>query len=176
MRDGFVKVSARTPKVRVADVSYNVDQCIEEISDACSLGAKIVVLPELCITGYTCEDLFWQDALLDAAQKGLYEIAEKTEKLDALIFVGVPWRVNGKLYNCAAAINAGEVLALIPKTHVPNYNEFYELRHFTPATPTAAEAPKGPTFGAPTQGSMPKGEESAVTAFTNAWGFGPKKG
>ena len=135
MRDGFVKVSARTPKVRVADVSYNVGQCIEEISDACSLGAKIVVLPELCITGYTCEDLFWQDALLDAAQKGLYEIAEKTEKLDALIFVGVPWRVNGKLYNCAAAINAGEVLALIPKTHVPNYNEFYELRHFTPATP-----------------------------------------
>ena len=136
MRDGFVKVAARTPEVRVADVDFNVDRCVDVTREAVERdGAKLVVLPELCITGYTCEDLFWQDALLDAAQQGLFDYAERTEKLDALIFVGVPWRVNGQPYNCAAAINAGEVLALIPKTHVPNYNEFYELRHFTPATP-----------------------------------------
>ncbi|MDO5709597.1 MAG: NAD(+) synthase [Coriobacteriales bacterium] len=133
MQDGFVKVSARTPEVRVADVVYNVEQCIRQVRDACDDGAKIVVLPELCITGYTCEDLFWQDALLDAAQRGLYAFAEQTSSLDALVFIGVPWRVNGKLYNCAAALCGGEILALIPKTHVPNYNEFYERRHFEPA-------------------------------------------
>jgi NAD+ synthase (glutamine-hydrolysing) len=135
MRDGFVKVAAKTPKIRVADVSYNVTQIVSECEDACSDGAKVIVLPELCITGYTCEDLFWQDALLDAAQRGLFSIADQTAELDALIFVGVPWRLNGKLYNCAAALCAGEILALIPKIHVPNYNEFYELRHFTPAMP-----------------------------------------
>ena len=133
MQDGFVKVSARTPEVRVADVNFNVEQCVRQVEDACADGAKVVVLPELCITGYTCEDLFWQDALLDAAQRGLYAFAEQTSALDALLFVGVPWRVNGKLYNCAAALCGGEVLALIPKTFVPNYNEFYEIRHFTPA-------------------------------------------
>ena len=136
MRDGFVKVAARTPEVRVADVDFNVDRCVDVTREAVERdGAKLVVLPELCITGYTCEDLFWQDALLDAAQQGLFDYAERTADLDALLFVGVPWRVNGKLYNCAAALCAGEVLALVPKTHVPNYNEFYELRHFTPATP-----------------------------------------
>ena len=133
MQDGFVKVGARTPEVRVADVNFNVEQCVRQVEDACADGAKVVVLPELCITGYTCEDLFWQDALLDAAQRGLYAFAEQTSALDALLFVGVPWRVNGKLYNCAAALCGGEVLALIPKTFVPNYNEFYEIRHFTPA-------------------------------------------
>ena len=133
MQDGFVKVGARTPEVRVADVNFNVEQCVRQVEDACADGAKVVVLPELCITGYTCEDLFWQDALLDAAQRGLYAFAEQTSALDALLLVGVPWRVNGKLYNCAAALCGGEVLALIPKTFVPNYNEFYEIRHFTPA-------------------------------------------
>ena len=135
MQDGFVKVAARTPEVRVADVAFNLRQCVDAVRDAADDGAKVIVLPELCLTGYTCEDLFWQDALLDAAQRGLYAFAEQTASLDALIFVGVPWRVNGKLYNCAAAVCGGEVLALVPKTHVPNYNEFYELRHFTPATP-----------------------------------------
>lgn len=138
MRDGFVKVCACTPDVRVADVDFNVERCIDVTRDAVERdGAKLVVLPELCITGYTCGDLFWQDALLDAAQRGLFAFAEKTEDLDALIFVGVPWRVNGKLYNCAAAVSHGDVLALVPKVFVPNYNEFYELRHFTPATPGA---------------------------------------
>ena len=133
MQDGFVKVAARTPEVSVADVSFNVESCLLQIKEACTDGAKVVVLPELCLTGYTCEDLFWQDTLLDAAQRGLYELAEKTAPLDALIFVGVPWRVHGKLYNCAAALCSGELLALVPKTFIPNYNEFYEMRHFAPA-------------------------------------------
>ncbi len=136
MRDGFVKVAAKTPEIRVADVAFNVESCLNVVRSACLEDeAKIVVLPELCITGYTCEDLFWQDALLDAAQRGLFSLADQTADFDALIFVGVPWRVNGKLYNCAAALCAGEILALIPKTHVPNYNEFYEMRHFAPAVP-----------------------------------------
>ena len=134
MQDGFVKVAARTPEVRVADVGFNVERCVDVAREAVERdGAKIVVLPELCITGYTCEDLFWQDALLDGAQQGLFTFADQTADLDALLFVGVPWRVGGKLYNCAAALCAGEVLALIPKTFIPNYNEFYEMRHFAPA-------------------------------------------
>lgn len=130
MQDGFVKVAARTPEVRVADVAFNVEQCVGQIREACDGGAKVVVLPELCVTGYTCEDLFWQDALLDAAQKGLWTIAERTADCDALVFVGVPWRVNAKLYNCAAALCHGELLGLVPKRFIPNYNEFYESRHF----------------------------------------------
>ncbi|MBP3894271.1 MAG: NAD(+) synthase [Atopobiaceae bacterium] len=134
MRDGFIKVAARTPEVRVADVDFNVESCVGSVAEAVEHdGAKIVVLPELCLTGYTCEDLFWQDALLDGAQQALFTFADQTSELDALLFVGVPWRVNGKLYNCAAALCRGEVLAMIPKTFVPNYNEFYELRHFAPA-------------------------------------------
>ncbi|MDI9590057.1 MAG: NAD(+) synthase [Acidobacteriota bacterium] len=133
MRDGFVKVAAKTPEVRVADVDFNVEHCVDAARSACDDGARLVVLPELCVTGYTCEDLFWQDALLDAAQQGLFSFAEQTADLDALLFIGVPWRVDGKLYNCAVALCRGEILAFVPKSFVPNYNEFYEMRHFTPA-------------------------------------------
>ena len=154
MRDGFIKVAAKTPEVRVADVAFNVEHCASAVADACAEGAKLVVLPELCLTGYTCEDLFWQDALLDAAQQGLFSLADQTSSCDALIFVGVPWRVNGKLYNCAAALCGGQIIALVPKTHVPNYNEFYELRHFTPAVPG-------------TYGFVDLGEEELVPFGTN---------
>ena len=95
MQDGFVKVAARSPKVSVADVHANVDACVAEAADAVqSDGAKLVVLPELCVTGYTCEDLFWQDELLDAAERGLRTLAERTTALDALVLVGIPARVN----------------------------------------------------------------------------------
>ncbi|MDO4537390.1 MAG: NAD(+) synthase [Coriobacteriales bacterium] len=130
MQDGFVKVAVRTPRVRVADVTHNVEQCIEHIQDACMQGAKVVVLPELCVTGYTCEDLFWQDALLKAAEAGVLRIAAATQELDALVFIGAPVRNNAKLYNCAVALSHGEVLGVVPKRFVPNYNEFYEARHF----------------------------------------------
>ena len=135
MRDGFVKVAAVTPEVRVADVAFNVDACVAAASRACTEGgASVVVLPELAITGYTCEDLFWQDALLDAAERGLADFAVRTEDLDALLLVGVPVRVNAKLYNCCAVISSGTILGVVPKRHIPTYNEFYEGRHFVPGT------------------------------------------
>ena len=135
MRDGFVKVAAVTPEVRVADVAFNVDACTVEAERACTEdGASIVVLPELAITGYTCEDLFWQDALLDAAERGLADFAARTADLDALLLVGAPVRVNAKLYNCCAVVSSGTILGVVPKRHIPTYNEFYEGRHFVPGT------------------------------------------
>lgn len=134
MQDGFVKVAAVTPEVRVADVSFNVNACVTSAHKACTeKGARVVVLPELALTGYTCEDLFWQESLVRAAGEGLAEFASRTADLDAFLLVGVPVRVNGKLYNCAAAVSAGRVLGLVPKTHIPTYNEFYEGRHFVSA-------------------------------------------
>ena len=125
MQDGFVKVAARSPQVRVADVDANVEACIAEVTDAVRTdGAKLVVLPELCVTGYSCEDLFWQDALLAAAERGLARFAEATRDFDALVVAGLPSRVNAKLYNCAAAIAHGRLLGLVPKRHIPDYNEF----------------------------------------------------
>ena len=130
MQDGFVKVAVRTPKVRVADVAHNAQACIEATLEAAGAGAKVIVLPELCVTGYTCEDLFWQDTLLGAAEKAVLDIAASTTSLDALVFVGAPVVVRGKLYNCAVAIARGAVLGVVPKRFVPNYHEFYEARHF----------------------------------------------
>ena len=131
MQDGFIKVASITPRVRVADVAFNVESCLAAIEEAAgNRGAKVVVLPELCITGYTCEDLFWQDALLDAAERGLVSIAARTADVDALLLLGLPVRVASKLYNCAAVLFRGELLGLVPKRYVPMYNEFYEGRHF----------------------------------------------
>ena len=135
MRDGFIKVAAVTSEVRVADVAFNVDACVAAAERACTEdGASVVVLPELAITGYTCEDLFWQDALLDAAERGLADFAARTAELDALLLVGVPVRVNAKLYNCCAAVTSGTILGVVPKRHIPTYNEFYEGRHFVSGT------------------------------------------
>ncbi len=133
MQDGFVKVAAITPEVRVADVSFNVDACVAAATNACTVhGAMVVVLPELCLTAYTCEDLFWQDALLTAAEKGLGEFAARTAELNALLLVGLPVRVNAKLYNCCAVVSSGNILGVVPKRYLPTYNEFYEGRHFVP--------------------------------------------
>ena len=131
MKDGFVKVAALTPKIRVADCAYNTERICERIDEACRYGASILVFPELCITGYTCADLFWQETLLLAAKESLKQIVEFTKGKKALIFVGLPWEKDGKLYNVAAVICDGHLLGLVPKRYLPNYNEFYELRHFT---------------------------------------------
>lgn len=131
MRDGFVKVAAITPKVTVADVKENTKEITRLILEADKEGAKFVVLPELCITGYTCQDLFLQEILLREAREALFVIAENTEKTDALIFVGMPLEYRGKLYNTAAVLNRGKILGFVPKRYLPNYNEFYEVRHFT---------------------------------------------
>lgn len=145
MRHGFVKVAAATPKVVVADPVENVVRIEAEIRAAARQGAKVIVLPELCITGYTCGDLFWQELLLREAREQLLVLAERTRDLEALIFVGLPFTHKGKLYNVAAALQKGRVLGLIPKTHIPNYNEFYEARYFTGgmAEPVEAELEKG---------------------------------
>ena len=132
MKDGFIRVAAATPDIKVADCGYNADRIIELIRQAAEEDASIVVFPELCITGYTCGDLFLQKVLLDGAKKALVKIAKETADCDLLAFVGLPFEVDGKLYNCAAAINKGEVAALIPKKNIPSYSEFYEVRHFTP--------------------------------------------
>ena len=131
MRQGFVKVAAVTPKIRVADTGYNAKVICQAIKEAADEGAKVIVLPELCITGYTCGDLFLQEKLLREAKNELINIAKFTADIDAIVFVGLPLAYKGKLYNAAAALNRGKILGIVPKTYLPNYNEFYEARHFT---------------------------------------------
>ena len=132
MKQGFVKVAAVTPNVRVADVEYNTQEICKKIDETVQNGAKIVVFPELCVTGYTCGDLFAQNALLKAADEGLKKIVAHTENKDALVFVGLPYVVRNKVYNVAAAISRGELLGLTTKTFLPNYGEGYEMRQFQP--------------------------------------------
>ena len=132
MKHGFVRVAAATPRIRVADTRFNTDSILSCIKQAKEEGAELLVFPELCICGYTCGDLFGQDVLLRGASEALREIAAATEGAGMLVFVGVPLKVNGVLYNCAAALNSGKVLAFIPKRHLPNYAEFYEKRNFQP--------------------------------------------
>ncbi|MGN0470897.1 MAG: NAD(+) synthase [Acutalibacteraceae bacterium] len=131
MKDGFLRTACATPQIKVADCSFNAQQIITMAETAVSNGASLVVFPELCITGYTCSDLFLQKTLLLSAEKALGDIAEKTASLDALILVGLPVRKGAALYNCAAVLLKGKILGLVPKRNIPNYSEFYELRHFT---------------------------------------------
>lgn len=139
MKNGFVKVAAATPDIRVADVEFNTQNIINVMEEAQKNGAKILVFPELCVTGYTCSDLFDHSVLLKASRKALLEIAENTSDKDMLVFVGAPLEVNGKLYNVAAAMNQGEILGFTTKTFLPNYGEFYEMRQFTPGPQTVRE-------------------------------------
>ena len=130
MKHGFVKAAALTPGIRVADTGYNAGQIKKNMDEAAEQGAKIIVFPELCITGYTCGDLFLQETLLEGAKEALKDIAARTRGKDALIFVGLPLEKEGKLYNTAAVLHDGKILAFVPKATIPNYGEFYEVRHF----------------------------------------------
>mgnify|MGYP000677282104 CR=1 FL=1 len=132
MRDGFVKVAAVTPDIRVADVAYNTQNICKMIDETVAKGAKVIVFPELCVTGYTCSDLFTQDILLKESKEALFKIAEYTKEKDAIIFIGVPLAIDGELYNVVVALNHGEILGLTTKTFLPNYGEFYEMRQFRP--------------------------------------------
>ncbi len=133
MIDGFIRVGAATPKGRVADPQWNREQ-MEAIMKTCSQeGVKILVFPELAITGYTCGDLFLQFSLIRRAKEELRKLMEASKGLDMVVVAGTPWEHKGKLYNTAAVIFEGELLGLIPKTHIPNYSEFYEMRYFEPA-------------------------------------------
>jgi len=131
MRDGFIKIAAGTPKIRVADCRYNAEQIFNLMREAHRQGVRVLALPELCLTGYTCGDLFLQNTLLRGAEEGLATILEATKNLDMLTALGLPVHYRGKLYNCAAILCRGEILGLAPKIHLPNYGEFYEGRWFT---------------------------------------------
>ena len=131
MKDGFIKVAAATPKIKVADPVYNTEEILKIIDETEKKGASILVFSELTISGYTCGDLFLQQPLLTECKNQLLRIVKATKKKDMLVVVGCPIIVNQKLYNCAVVINQGEILGIVPKTHLPNYSEFYELRHFT---------------------------------------------
>lgn len=130
MKDGFIKVAAATPRIKVGDTNFNAKQIIENVKEAASHGAKLITFPELCVTAYTCGDLFMQDALIKNALKSVFEIADATVNLDILIAVGLPLAIESKLYNAAAIIKDGDILGFVTKSHLPNYSEFYEARHF----------------------------------------------
>ncbi len=130
MKDGFIKVAACTPEIRVADCEFNKNSTLKTIKSAENQGVKILALPEMCITGYTCSDLFLQRTLTKSAEDSLSHILASTSKIDMLFTVGLPVLFDGKLYNCAAVCCKGELLALVPKMYLPNYGEFYEKRWF----------------------------------------------
>lgn len=131
MKYGFVKVAAATPKIRVADCEFNASQIIAQIKEAESKESSLIVFPELCVTGYTCSDLFLQSALLKAAKRAVKRIISETADLNIISIIGVPVAIRQSLFNCAVVIYKGEILGIVPKVNIPNYSEFYEARHFT---------------------------------------------
>lgn len=136
MNYGFVRACTVSPALRVADCAYNAAQTIQAMRKAAVEDVQLVVFPELGLTGYTCGDLFLQQPLQRAAEYALQTVLEASQTLPLVAMVGLPVCVEGKLYNCAAVICCGKLLGLVPKTHIPNYGEFYEKRHFFPAPET----------------------------------------
>ena len=132
MKDGFLRVAAATPRIRVADCAYNAASMMDCIKEACKRHAKLIVFPELSTTGYTCGDLFLQESLLEGALDALGEIVRFSKDKDIVIAAGLPMTVDQKLYNVGAVVHKGRLLGLVPKLNIPNYSEFYEARHFNP--------------------------------------------
>ncbi len=130
MKDGFFRVAAATPKVKVADPVHNRQEICRLIEEGVQEGAGLIVFPELSLTAYTCQDLFLQDVLVRQAREQLREIIRFTEGKPALVFVGLPWEHGGRLFNAAAAICDGRLLGIVPKKNLPNYSEFQEMRYF----------------------------------------------
>ena len=133
MKHGFITVAAAIPSVRVADCKYNVEQIMLQLSEAEAQDVEIMVFPEFCITGYSCQDLFREQLLIEKAENGLMHLLEYSRQLDIIAIVGLPIIVNGLLYNCAAVIQRGSILGVVTKTYLPNYGEFYEKRWFASA-------------------------------------------
>ena len=131
MKHGFIKIGAATPKIKVADCANNAEEIKKQLDEAREQKAKVVVFPELCITGYTCEDLFMQETLLAGAREALTSILDFSKDMDMVFFVGLPMEHYGKLYNVMAACCQGKVLGLVPKRNIPSYSVYYERRHFT---------------------------------------------
>lgn len=130
MNNGFIKVAAATPKIKVGDCGHNAKEICRLMDEVYKNGAQFVVFPELCITGYTASDLFWQKNMLDSAKKKLLEIAKHSAYMELISIIGLPVVYKNKLYNCAAVVYGGEIRGLVPKSYLPNYSEFYEARHF----------------------------------------------
>ena len=137
MNYGYVKVAAAVPRVKVADCKFNASEIEKEIIIADGKGVQIIAFPELCITGYTCGDLFAQQLLLEEAEMGLIQILNNTRQMDIISILGMPVALNGVLLNAAVVIQKGRVLGVVPKTYLPNYKEFYEKRWFTSACDVA---------------------------------------
>ncbi len=131
MKDGFLRVACATPNIRVADTGYNSKKIIDLIKKAEKENTSLVVFPELCVTGYTCGDLFLQERLLESTKKAIKVICSETKKLDIIAVIGFPFRWGNLLYNCAGVIYKGKVLGVVPKVNIPNYAEFYEKRYFS---------------------------------------------
>ena len=138
MKYGFLRAAAASPGLRVADVAYNTQEIIKSMREYAARNAQLLCLPEFCLTGYTCSDLFLQETLICGAEQGLAEILTASRGLNLVTVVGLPVRRSGKLYNCAAVVCDGKLLGLVPKTHLPNYSEFYEKRHFLPGPAQAS--------------------------------------
>ncbi len=132
MQNGFIKAAAYTPEIKTADCRYNAGQILSLMEKAASDGVHVLAFPELCLTGYTCGDLFLQNVLLDSAKKMLVELSRQSKKFSMITIIGLPLIYESKLFNCAAVLYQGKILGIIPKTEIPNYSEFYELRHFLP--------------------------------------------
>ena len=147
MKDGFIKVAAATPKIKVADPAYNTEEILKIIDETEKNGASILVFSELTISGYTCGDLFLQQPLLTECKNQLLRIVKATENKSMLVVVGCPIVIKQKLYNCAVVISDGSILGIVPKTHLPNYSEFYELRHFTSGEGLEEDLRFGEEFG-----------------------------
>lgn len=130
MRDGFIRVAVSSPELRVADCQFNKSQMIDKAGKMAEKGVKLLIFPEYSLTGYTCNDLFLQDTLLAGALQALQEYKEETKGLDLVAVLGMPYMHRGRLYNVAAVVNHGKICGLVPKSHVPNYGEFYEARQF----------------------------------------------
>lgn len=127
---GFVRVGAVVPKLKVADTEFNCNEIIKQIEIASNNKIQIAVFPELCVTGYTCQDLFEQDTLLEEAEKALNKILDYTNNLDIICIIGMPIKAENQLFNTAVVIQKGKILGIVPKTFIPNYGEFYEKRWF----------------------------------------------
>jgi NAD+ synthase (glutamine-hydrolysing) len=155
---GFYRVAAASPETVVAGVRENTDRILRMVKDAAEKEAAAVVFPELCLTGYTCGDLFHQSALLDGTLEAVGKIAAATEGIKTTVITGGPFRVRGALYNCAFVINSGNVAGIVPKSFIPNYREFYEKRWFSPAAGIAT----GPLPDA----DNPWGKRGANTVFS----------
>ncbi len=131
MKFGFITVAAAIPSVKVADTEYNIKQIEDFVAQAEGRGVEIIVFPELSVTGYSCQDLFLQQLLVEQAEVAVMQLLDFSRKLDIMCIVGAPVNISGSLYNCAVVIQHGVILGIIPKTYLPNYGEFYEKRWFT---------------------------------------------